>query len=84
MVYSVRQKCGRQLAIEAPVSLPENDTSDLIVAAVPESAIPAALGYALQAQLPYVEVFCRNRYIGKFSIKLIIVIETHLILLSRP
>lgn len=63
MVYTVRQKCGRQLAIEAPV--PDTvDTKDLIVAAVPESAIPAALGYALEANLPYVEVFCKNRYVG--------------------
>lgn len=65
MVYSVRQKCGRQLAIEAPVKNVE-DTSNLIVAAVPESAIPAALGYAQEASLPYVEVFCKNRYVGKF------------------
>ena len=66
MVYSVRQKCGQQLAIEAPVLRQNNDTSDLIVAAVPESSIPAALGYALEAKLPYVEVFCRNRYVGKY------------------
>jgi len=75
MVYSVRQKCGRQLAIEAPVVNPANaltngDVSsvtneDLIVAPVPESSIPAALGYALEAKLPYVEVFCKNRYVGQ-------------------
>lgn len=39
MVYTVRQRCGRQLAIEAPVD------ADL-VSTVPESATPAALGYA--------------------------------------
>lgn len=65
MVYSVRKKCGEQLAIEAPVVRANNDYSDLIVAAVPESAIPAALGYAQGAGLPYVEVFCKNRYVGK-------------------
>jgi amidophosphoribosyltransferase len=60
MVYSVRQKCGKQLAIEAPVE----PSDDLIVAPVPESAIPAALGYAQESKLPYVEVFCKNRYVG--------------------
>lgn len=39
MVYSVRRRCGQQLAIEAPVE------ADL-VSTVPESATPAALGYA--------------------------------------
>lgn len=39
MVYSVRRRCGQQLAIEAPV---EAD----MVSTVPESATPAALGYA--------------------------------------
>lgn len=65
IVYSVRQNCGRQLAIEAPVNPPNGDTSNLIVSAVPESAIPAALGYALESGIPYVEVLCRNRYVGK-------------------
>lgn len=69
MVYSVRQNCGRQLAVEAPVQRPNGDTSDLIVAAVPESAIPAALGYALESKVPYVEVFCRNRYVGRSFIQ---------------
>lgn len=40
-VYAVRQRCGRQLAEEAYV---EAD----VVAPIPESATPAALGYALQ------------------------------------
>ena len=39
MVYSVRLRCGKQLAIEAPV---EAD----IVSTVPESATPAAMGFA--------------------------------------
>src|SRR5699024_7973348 len=65
IVYSVRQNCGRQLAIEAPVTRPNGDTSDLFVSAVPESAIPAALCYALESGVPYVEVLCRNRYVGR-------------------
>ena len=39
MVYTVRERCGKQLAHEAPVG------ADL-VSTVPESATPAALGYA--------------------------------------
>lgn len=45
MVYTVRQRCGRQLAIEAP-------TDADVVSTVPESATPAALGYAQQVSLP--------------------------------
>ncbi|XP_075588046.1 amidophosphoribosyltransferase-like isoform X2 [Dermatophagoides farinae] len=69
MVYSVRRKCGQQLAIEAPVVRASNDNSDLIVAAVPESSIPAALGYSQEAKLPYIEVFCKNRYVGRSFIQ---------------
>ena len=39
MVYSARKRCGQQLAREAPV---EAD----VVSTVPESATPAALGFA--------------------------------------
>ncbi|XP_061094119.1 amidophosphoribosyltransferase [Conger conger] len=62
MVYSVRQRCGRQLALEAP-------TDADVVSTVPESATPAALGYAQQAGLPYVEVLCKNRYVGRTFIQ---------------
>ena len=44
MVYAVRERCGRQLAVEASV---EAD----IVSTVPDSATPAALGYAQQVRL---------------------------------
>lgn len=44
MVYTVRQRCGRQLAIESP-------TDADVVSTVPESATPAALGYAQQVCL---------------------------------
>lgn len=48
-MYAVRERCGRQLAIEASV---EAD----IVSTVPESATPAALGYAQQVSCA---VLCR-------------------------
>ena len=44
MVYAVRQRCGRQLAKEAPVEVD-------IVSTVPESATPAALAYAKQVSM---------------------------------
>lgn len=61
-VYSVRKRCGRQLAIEAPVDAD-------IISTVPESATPAAVGFALQSGLPYVEVLCKNRYVGRSFIQ---------------
>ncbi|XP_071551404.1 amidophosphoribosyltransferase-like [Panulirus ornatus] len=61
-VYSVRQRCGRQLALEAPV---EAD----IISTVPESATPAAMGFSLQSGIPYVEVLCKNRYVGRSFIQ---------------
>lgn len=46
MVYSVRMQCGRQLAIEALP--PGADPHNMIVAPVPETSIPAALGFSQQ------------------------------------
>ena len=62
LVYEVRRKCGQQLALEAPV---EAD----IVSTVPESATPSAFGFAEQLGLPYVEVFVKNRYVGRSFIQ---------------
>ncbi|KAK2188585.1 hypothetical protein NP493_128g05105 [Ridgeia piscesae] len=61
-VYCVRSRCGKQLALEAPAD------ADL-VSTIPESATPAALGYSTQSGLPYVEVLCKNRYIGRTFIQ---------------
>ena len=62
-VYNVRQRCGRQLALESPVDAD-------VVSTVPESATPAAMGYAggtgprLPACLsPYVPV-CLRAYVS--------------------
>lgn len=62
MVYSVRMQCGRQLAIEAPV------TAD-IVSSVPESGTAAAHGYARQSGIGFAEVLCKNRYVGRTFIQ---------------
>ncbi|RWS05844.1 glutamine phosphoribosylpyrophosphate amidotransferase-like protein [Dinothrombium tinctorium] len=68
MVYTVRRKCGQQLAIEAPVQ-GKDPKIEYIVAPVPESSIPAALGFSQQSGIPYVEVFCKNRYVGRTFIQ---------------
>ena len=62
MVYNVRQECGRQLALEAPISAE-------IVSTVPESATPAAMGYSEIVGIPYIEVLTRNRYVGRTFIQ---------------
>jgi amidophosphoribosyltransferase len=58
LVYSVREKIGEIMA--------EDDDVDVdFVMAVPDSAIPFALGYAKKRGLPYREGLIKNRYIGR-------------------
>jgi len=61
-VYAVRFTCGETLGREAPV---EAD----IVSCVPDSALPAARGYAQQLGLPYVDVLYKSRYVGRTFIQ---------------
>jgi amidophosphoribosyltransferase len=63
MIHSVRTRLGKVLAQEAPA--PEAD----LVSGVPDSSIAAAIGYAKHVNLPFSEVFCKNRYIGRTFIK---------------
>nr|XP_036216246.1 amidophosphoribosyltransferase isoform X2 [Bactrocera oleae] len=62
MVYSVRLQCGRQLAREWSI---EAD----IVSSVPESGTAAAHGYAKESGIPFAEVLCKNRYVGRTFIQ---------------
>jgi amidophosphoribosyltransferase len=57
-IYMARYRMGRQLAREHPVDAD-------VVMAVPDSAIPGAIGFAAEADLPYVEGLIKNRYIGR-------------------
>lgn len=61
-VHEVRQRLGRQLAIEAPVE------ADVVVP-IPDSAIPAAIGFSEQSGIPYNIGFVKNRYIGRTFIE---------------
>jgi amidophosphoribosyltransferase len=57
-VYGARRRMGELLAEQAPVD------ADMVIG-VPESAIPAAEGYAARSGLPYGEGLAKNRYIGR-------------------
>jgi amidophosphoribosyltransferase len=61
-LHLVRQRMGAELAREAPVD------ADIVVAA-PDSATPAALGYARESGIPYAEALIKNRYIGRTFIQ---------------
>jgi amidophosphoribosyltransferase len=58
LVYSVREQIGEIMA-------EEDDVDVDFVMAVPDSAIPFALGYAKKRGLPYREGLIKNRYIGR-------------------
>lgn len=62
VVHEVRQRMGRQLAREAPAD------ADIVVG-VPDSAIPAAIGYSQASGLIYTEGLTKNRYIGRTFIQ---------------
>ncbi len=53
---------GARLAREFPVE------ADLVIG-VPDSATPAAAGYAAERKLPYAEGLIKNRYIGRTFIQ---------------
>lgn len=61
-VYNVRKNIGRQLAKESSVK------ADLVVP-VPDSGVPAAIGYAEEAGLPFELGIIRNHYIGRTFIE---------------
>ena len=61
-LHLVRQRMGEQLAREQPVD------ADVVVG-LPDSAIPAAIGYARASGIPYTEALIKNRYIGRTFIQ---------------
>jgi amidophosphoribosyltransferase len=62
LVQEARYQLGRELAREHPVE------ADLVIG-VPDSATPAAAGYAAARGLPYAEGLIKNRYIGRTFIQ---------------
>jgi amidophosphoribosyltransferase len=61
-VALVRKALGRQLAREAPVQ------ADLVIP-VPDSGVPAAIGFAEEAGIPFDHGLIRNHYVGRTFIE---------------
>lgn len=61
-LHMMRQSMGRQLARESGVD------ADVVVG-LPDSATPAAIGYARESGIPYTEALIKNRYIGRTFIQ---------------
>lgn len=61
-VYSVRKAIGMELAKEAPVE------ADLVIP-VPDSGVPAAIGYAQQSGIPFELGIIRSHYVGRTFIQ---------------
>ena len=57
-LYEARRRMGEALAGEAAVE------ADLVIG-VPDSGIPAAVGYAAGSGIPYGEGLAKNRYVGR-------------------
>lgn len=62
LVHAVRVRLGERLAEEAPVE------ADLVIP-VPDSSIPAALGYSRVSGIPLEMGLIKNRYIGRTFIQ---------------
>jgi amidophosphoribosyltransferase len=61
-VYSTRKALGRQLAKESYVP------ADIVIP-VPDSGVPAALGFAEGANIPFENGLIRNHYVGRTFIE---------------
>ncbi len=61
-IYDVRKSLGAQLARESPIA------ADVVVP-VPDSGVPAALGFAREAGIPFELGIIRNHYVGRTFIE---------------
>ena len=61
-VYEARKRIGEELAKEAPA------TADMVIP-VPDSGVPAALGYARASGIPFELGIIRNHYVGRTFIE---------------
>lgn len=61
-VYTIRKAFGRRLAMENPVD------ADVVIP-VPDSGVPAALGYAEESGIPFDTGLIRNHYVGRTFIE---------------
>lgn len=61
-VYEIRKGFGRMLAKENPIP------ADMVVP-VPDSGVPAAIGYSEESGIPYQMALVRNHYVGRTFIE---------------
>jgi amidophosphoribosyltransferase len=61
-LYSYRLRLGRRLAEESPIA------ADMVMG-VPDSGIPAAIGFSQVSGIPYAEGLIKNRYVGRTFIQ---------------
>jgi amidophosphoribosyltransferase len=61
-LYSYRLKLGHQLAKESPVD------ADIVIG-VPDSGVPAAIGFSQATGISYAEGLIKNRYVGRTFIQ---------------
>jgi amidophosphoribosyltransferase len=72
LIHRVRQRLGEQLAIESPPPPPKDASGklgELCVIGVPDSSLPAAIGYANKCGINYSEGLTKNRYIHRTFIQ---------------
>ena len=62
VVHEARVEMGRELAREHPVD------ADLVIG-VPESGVPAAVGYSQESGIPFGQGFVKNAYVGRTFIQ---------------
>jgi amidophosphoribosyltransferase len=62
LLYQSRMRMGAALAREHPAD------ADIVIG-VPDSATAAAIGYAQESGIPYVEALVKNRYVGRTFIQ---------------
>ena len=61
-VYRCRERLGRQLAVEQPIE------ADVVIP-VPDSGVPAAIGYARESGVTYEMGLIRSHYVGRTFIE---------------
>jgi len=65
-VHQVRQRLGEELAREMVKS--KNAAGDVVIP-VPDSSVPAAIGFSRVSGIPYNDGFIKNRYVGRTFIE---------------
>jgi amidophosphoribosyltransferase len=61
-VYEVRKNLGKELFKEHPVD------ADLVIP-IPDSGVPAAIGFSIESKIPFETALIRNHYVGRTFIE---------------